>query len=169
MKKITAIITAVILLVIMSANVFAADPVYKAREVSITVNGQVHKLLGYEAPGGDPNGVKIRDLATLLNGTSKQFNVTFENDTVNIIPGEAYTPMGTELQQYNETAKDGAYSHHMFMLNGNYFGVEATLAEDYNYVSISSFLYVLGDIYMMFNEDGSVEIDTEAAPMMDVG
>lgn len=169
MKRIIAIITVITLLVIMSANVFAADPVYKPREVTVTVNGNVHKLLGYEVPGGDPNGVKIRDIAILLNGTSKQFNVTFENDIVNIIPGEAYTPMGTELRKFDGSGADGVYSTHTFMLNGSYCGTEATLAEDYNYISLGSFLYLIGDIYMMYNEDGSVEIDTEAAPMMDVG
>ena len=169
MKKLIAILTVIVLLVSMNASVFAADPVYKAREITITVNGKVHKLLGYEAPGGDPNGVKIRDVAVLLNGTSKQFNVTFNNDVVNIIPGEAYTPMGTELRKYDSSAKDGAYSTHTFMLNGDYCGVEATLAEDYNYVSLGSFLYLIGDIYIMYNEDGSVEIDTEAEPMSDVG
>jgi len=169
MKRLTAIITVITLLVIMSANVFAADPVYTAREITVTVNGKEYKLLGYEAPGGDPNGVKLRDVAVLLNGTSKQFNVTFENDIVNIIPGEAYTPMGTELQQYDPSAVDGAYSHHTFMLNGNYCGTEATLAADYNYVSLNSFLYMMGDIYIDYNEDGSVIIDTEAEPMSDVG
>lgn len=41
--------------------------------------------------------VKIRDVASVLNGTPAQFNVAWDG-AVNLIPGEAYVPNGSEMQ-----------------------------------------------------------------------
>lgn len=41
--------------------------------------------------------VKLRDVASVLNGTSAQFNVTWD-EGVNLVPGEAYVPNGSEMQ-----------------------------------------------------------------------
>ena len=41
--------------------------------------------------------VKLRDVASVLNGTSAQFNVTWDGG-VNLVPGEAYIPNGSEMQ-----------------------------------------------------------------------
>ena len=46
------------------------------------------------------NYFKLRDLAMLLNGTGAQFSVGWdaEQGVVSIVPGEAYTPIGGELE-----------------------------------------------------------------------
>ena len=160
MKKIIVLITAITLLLAMSICVFGAEPGYKPCEVNITVNGTAYTLLGYEVPGGQ-DGVKLRDIAYILNGTSKQFGVAFESGTVSITTGKPYTPMGTELAQYTGTEPSGFYSRHMFLLNGEYCAIEATLASDYNYVPLATFLYNSCGIIAIYNEDGSITIDTE--------
>lgn len=46
--------------------------------------------------GNDTNYVKLRDLAYVLNGTSAQFDVSWDG-SVNLLTGTAYTPNGTEM------------------------------------------------------------------------
>ena len=161
MKKILAFIMIAVLVSTMTMTAMANN-IYKAHEVNITVNGTKHTVLGYELPGS-PNGVKIRTIAAILNGTSKQFNVTFSDGVVDITPGQGYSPLGTEFEKYTGNEPDGVYSHHIFKVNGEYSGIEATLASDYNYVPLENFIYsVLGAVVMEFDENGNVIIDTEA-------
>ena len=158
MKRILSAILVVALMLGLSVCVFG-EYSYGAKEVTVNVNGETYKLLGYEVPGGDV-GVKVRDIAYLFNGTSKQFNVYFQEGYVHVVTGQPYAPIGIELQQYTGTEVKGAYSHHIFMLDGNYSGVEATLAADYNYVPLAYFSALLGAM-PIFNEDGSIKIDTD--------
>lgn len=168
MRKILSLITAIALLLTMTATVTAADPVYKSHEVTVYVNDKEYRLCGYDLPGGDPFGIKLRDIAVLFNGTSKQFNVGFENGTVTVIPGQPYTPIGTELQKFDGTVKEGVYSQHIFMMGGEYMGIEATLAEDYNYVSLNTIAYMF-EVVPVYNEDGSISLNTEVQPEMEWG
>lgn len=161
MKKIFGLIMSVALVSATTLTSFAAGE-YKAHEVNITVNGAQHSVLGYYAPGSD-NGVKIRTIAELLNGTRKQFNVVFSDGVVDIIPGEGYTATGSELEKYTGNEPDGNYSTHIFKVNGEYAGIESTLASDYNYVPIEVFIYnILGDVAIEYDEQGNIFIDTEA-------
>lgn len=157
MKKIISLLMAAMLIFAMCIS--ASAEMYEAREATIYVDGKEYKILGYENPTSQ-NCVKIRDIAMMLNGTSKQFNVTFENGVVNIIPGQPYTPIGAELQKYTGTEPVGAYSSHTFTTNGSYNGIEAVLAADYNYVPFEGFIYDITDFGVIYNEDGSVEFST---------
>lgn len=151
----------VVILSTMTLSAFA-EVEYMAHEINITVNGNQYTVLGYDVPGSR-NGVKIRTIAAILNGTSKQFNVTFNDNVVNIIPGEGYNRLGSEFDKFTGNEPGGKYSTHTFKLNGEYIGVEATLASDYNYVSLENFIYsILGEVVITYDESGNVIIDTEA-------
>lgn len=66
---------------------------------TITVNGTPVELTAYallDQNGGLTNYVRVRDIAALVNGTSAQFNVTWDN-CVNLICGEAYEANGSEF------------------------------------------------------------------------
>ena len=161
MKKILSLIIVVVVLSAMTLTAFA-EVEYMAHEVKITVNGTQHTVLGYNVPGSQ-NGVKIRTIAAILNGTSKQFNVTFNDGVVNIIPGEGYTQLGAEFETYTGNEPGGIYSTHIFKVNGEYAGIEATLASDYNYLPLENFIYsILGSVVINYDESGNVIIDTEA-------
>ena len=45
------------------------------------------------------NYFKLRDIAYILNGTGKQFEVTWDNDikAINLVPGKSYTAVGGEM------------------------------------------------------------------------
>ena len=62
----------------------------------LTVDGKAVQLNAYNINGN--NFVKLRDIAYLLNGTAKQFQVKFESssNSIFITPATAYTSVGQE-------------------------------------------------------------------------
>ena len=65
----------------------------------MTIDGAPVELPAYalkDENGYDTNYVKLRDVASLLNGTAARFEVGWDGN-VNIITGQPYTPNGTEL------------------------------------------------------------------------
>lgn len=69
------------------------------REQAITIDGKAVKFQAYalkDDKGNETNYVKLRDVASALNGTPAQFNVGW-NGSVNIETGTAYVPNGTEM------------------------------------------------------------------------
>lgn len=68
-------------------------------EATLLVNGTQMKVDSYSINGY--NYFKLRDVAMMVNGTTKQFNVGYDtaSGTVKIIPNAAYAPVGGELSQ----------------------------------------------------------------------
>ncbi len=76
-----------------------ADNIAYASTQSVNVDGKAVSFQMYalkDANGNPTNYIKIRDLASVLNGTKAQFGVGYDG-AVNLVPGEAYTPNGTEM------------------------------------------------------------------------
>ena len=67
----------------------------------ILIDGIEAKFDAYEI--NDNNYFKLRDLAYLLNGTAKQFEITWDedNDTIVITSGRPYTAIGGEMSNKN--------------------------------------------------------------------
>jgi len=63
----------------------------------VTVDGKEEAFEAYNINGN--NFFKLRDLAMVLNGTDKQFEVSWdgEKNAINITTGSSYTPEGNEL------------------------------------------------------------------------
>lgn len=83
----------------------------------VSVNGgEAQTLYAYNSSGF--NYIRIRDLAKLLNGTSRQFDVEYstEDYTVNIITGRPYTSDGTEMREIEEIKTAGQKSSGTFTL-----------------------------------------------------
>jgi hypothetical protein len=73
----------------------------------VSVNSRITQVYLYNIKGN--NYFKLRDLAMLLNGTDKQFEVSWdaENKAIALISGAAYTAVGGELA-YPATVTDKA-------------------------------------------------------------
>ena len=70
------------------------------RRQTIELDGRNITLQTYALPGsngGETNYVRLRDIASLLNGTNAQFGVDWDGNVI-IVPDEAYKPNGTEMQ-----------------------------------------------------------------------
>jgi len=66
---------------------------------SVSIDGKPVSFRMYalkDADGNPTNYIKVRDLASVLNGTAAQFNVTYDG-LVNLLPGKAYIPNGAEM------------------------------------------------------------------------
>lgn len=66
---------------------------------SVQVDGKAVTFQCYalkDASGNDTNYIKLRDVASVLNGTAVQFNVGWDG-AVNIETGKGYTPNGSEM------------------------------------------------------------------------
>jgi hypothetical protein len=67
------------------------------------------------------NYFKLRDLAMVVNGTDKNFEVSWdaEKNAVNLLPGKAYTPAGGELEATdNIKSKDAILTSSKLYVNG---------------------------------------------------
>ena len=76
----------------------AASIAYASTQI-VTIDGVPVELPAYalkDENGYATNYVKLRDVASLLNGTAAQFEVGWDG-SVNIITGQPYAPNGTEL------------------------------------------------------------------------
>jgi len=94
--RLGCLILAVAVLLSLSVGVFAAD--------SVTVSNQKLRIDGEEAPAvaynvNGNNYFRLRDIAYLLNGTGASFSVGYDaaSRSVTIVTGEAYEPVGGEL------------------------------------------------------------------------
>ena len=77
----------------------ASGKAYMRRQ-TIELDGHDVTLQTYALPGsngGETNYVRLRDIASLLNGTNAQFGVDWDGNVI-IVPDEAYKPNGTEMQ-----------------------------------------------------------------------
>lgn len=66
---------------------------------SVLVDGSPVEFQAYalkDANGNDTNYIKLRDVASVLNGTAVQFNVGWDG-AVNMETGKAYIPNGSEM------------------------------------------------------------------------
>jgi len=76
----------------------AAEVNAKPTSAKVLVNGQEVEFTAYNINGN--NYFKLRDIAMAVNGSEKQFEVTWdaENNAILLISGSAYTPVGGELE-----------------------------------------------------------------------
>ena len=77
-------------------------------EQKVSVNGgETQKLIAYNRGGF--NYIKIRDLAKLLNGTSSQFDVEYDETVgkINILTGKPYTVDENDIDEISEVKTAG--------------------------------------------------------------
>ena len=95
MKKLTALVLTLLLLVSLAVPAFAYTTVLSTQ--NLTVDGKPINCERYNIDGS--NYFKLRDLAYLLMGTPSEFGVGYDaaSNSVIISPGLPYEPNGSEL------------------------------------------------------------------------
>ena len=136
----------------------AAKTAYASTQ-AIEVDGQKVTFEAYalkDANGNDTNYIKLRDVASVLNGTAAQFQVGW-NGSVTITTGQAYTPNGSEM--HTPYSGDRAYQEASAatVVNGSPVELSAILLTDdagsgYTYYKLRDLGTALG-----FTVDWSVE------------
>lgn len=103
---------------------------------TVLVNGKSISFDAYSI--NDNNYFKLRDLAQALSGTEKQFEVTWDNEkqAINLISGEAYTPVGGELSAGDGKGKTAQPSTSAIFLDGQSIQLTAYTINENNYFKL---------------------------------
>lgn len=104
MKKIFVIAAATIFMAIPTISIFATNATPTAS--IILVDGTEVKVTTYNIDGY--NYFKLRDIAYMLNGTEKQFDVAYNGilDSIVLTSKQSYTPVGGEMAAINSETKE---------------------------------------------------------------
>ena len=124
----------------------------------VIINGRQVEFYAYEIYGN--NFFRLRDLAYALNGTEKQFDVTWNGSlgAVAITSGQSYTVIGGEMALGNSTGSfTPTPSNSRFMLDGEEITLTSYLINGNNFVRLRDVGAVL-DFWVGF--DGRVLVDT---------
>lgn len=107
-------------------------PIAYASTQSILVDGTPVTFEAYalkDASGNDTNYIKLRDVASVLNGTPAQFEVGWDG-AVNILTGQAYTPNGSEMSTPYSGNRAYETAAAETKVNGKAAALEAILIQD---------------------------------------
>jgi len=100
------------------------------------------------------NWLKLRDLAALLNGTGKQFEIGYDTqtNTITITTGRTYTPAGDELQTSFTSAPDAVSSPQKLYVDGKLISVAAYNIDGYNYFRLRD-IAILMEFNIIYDEE----------------
>ena len=117
---------------------------------SLNVNGGKMRGTDMYSIGGN-NYLKIRDIAALLNGTAKQFNISVDGRNVNLISGAAYVARGDEMTPNPNAEKTKtSESTYNFTLDGKSIELTAYMIAGSNYIRIRDVLRLF-NVYVGYN------------------
>jgi hypothetical protein len=164
MKKIvSALLMTVMLLSILPTTSMAANDSVTAvkTEARIEVDGKINLFNGYMINGN--NYVKLRDIASILTGTAKQFDVAWdgEKNAIRLLSGKPYTPVGGELAlTYIDETKRATPSTAKVYLDNNEIRLTAYTIDGNNYFKLRDLADTM-DFYIEWDEArGVVELET---------
>lgn len=102
----------------------------------VLVNGVVTTFDAYEINGN--NYFKLRDVAHVLSGTEKQFEVTWDGakSAINLIPNQAYTDVGGEMMAGSGKQQTAKLSTDTVYLNGKQVELTAYAINGNNYFKL---------------------------------
>ena len=144
-KKLLSAALAVAMALSVVPGAFAAEAVTASpTNDKLTVDGVERNPTVYKI--GDSNYFKIRDLAAVLNGTSKQFSVGYdgEKQSVTATPGQPYELTGTELTGAASSSQPAQASNDAIYVNGQRVEAEVYKIDGSNYFKLRDLGVALG-------------------------
>lgn len=114
----------------------SADITAKPTSSKVLVNGKDVSLDAYNINSN--NYCKIRDVAQILNGTGKQFEVVWDKDlqAVNMTSNQTYTPVGGELAKGDGSNKNATLNTAKIYLDGKAVSLTAYTINGNNYIKL---------------------------------
>ena len=138
-------------------------PIYEFRAepsaANLIINGEVMPLPAYLID--DYHYFKLRDVAYLLNGTEKQFGVSYDavTSTGILISGLPYESEGGELNDI-ENSRPYARSNTIIIINGYLCDFEIYIIDDNNYFRLRDLAELFDFSAVWIDETRTVVIET---------
>ena len=133
-KHISIILVLIMLFLFVPITVNAGEVTAAKVELTISVDGVNRRIDAYAID--NYNYFKLRDIAYVLSGTSKQFDVTWDGskNAINLVKGKAYTVVGNELAMlpYWEETKTAVPNTSSILLDGKEERLTAYTIDGYN-------------------------------------
>ncbi len=138
MRKLISIsILILMLFLLLPGAVHAAGETATKTTSKIMVDGKVKSFDAYNI--NNYNYFKLRDIAYVLSGTAKQFEVTWDGskNAINLISGKAYTAVGSEMEaSVGSSLKSATLSTSKVFLDGKEIKLTAYTIDGYNYFKL---------------------------------
>lgn len=133
----------------------------KPERLSMIVNGNKVELNAYNIENN--NYFNIRDLASVLNGSRRKFDIVWDNekDAINIVTGKEYSSMGEdEAVVKSDNIKSAYLSKSEIYLDGNKIEVTAYNIDNSNYFKLRDIAEHMDFNVLWDSTSGSIVIDT---------
>jgi hypothetical protein len=133
----------------------------KSTAAKVLMNGRAMTLEAYNI--NDNNYFKLRDIAMAINGTEKQFDVSWDgaNNTISLTANKAYTPIGGELSVSEiPIQKAAVITGSRIYLDGREIQLAAYNIGGYNYLKLQDIAEALDFSVAWDEKAGAIGIDT---------
>jgi hypothetical protein len=127
---------------------------------TVYVNGAEKNFEAYLIDGS--NYFKLRDLATVLNGTGKQFEVGYDPATqaITLTSGKPYAPVGGEMTQGDGKEKIATPTASKIYLDGKELSLTVYLINGNNFFKLRDLMKALDVGVTYDNTTRNIGIDT---------
>ena len=145
-KKLLAIALCIALLSVGAVPALADGdvprPVNPTRS-TVYINNELTAFEAYNIDGS--NYFKLRDLAYVLNGTEKQFEIGYDNGTkaITLASGKAYTAVGGEMEQGDGMPKTAMPTVSRVFLDGEELELTAYIISGNNFLQLRELMRAL--------------------------
>ena len=125
-------------------------------------DGEEAKIGGYLINAN--NYYKLRDLAALLNGTDKQFNIVFDDvkKQIALELGKPYEKLDTDLQEMKHDKTKAKMVTNTILVDGKEVELKAALIDRNNYVKLRDLGAVVGFNVAYNKETQAIIVDTKS-------
>ena len=126
------------------------------------LDGEEVKIGGYLINAN--NYYKLRDLAALLNGTDKQFNIVFDDvkKQIALELGKPYEKLDTDLQEMKHDKTTAKMVTNTILVDGKEVELKAALIDRNNYVKLRDLGAVVGFNVAYNKETQAIIVDTKS-------
>ena len=126
------------------------------------VNGKAVAFDAYNI--NNNNYFKLRDVAQIIRGTDKQFNVTWDGtkNDINLLSNEAYKTVGGELKSGDGKVKNATLSSSKIYKDGSLVSLTAYTINDNNYFKLRDLGETFNFNVSWDSKNNAIVIDTNS-------
>lgn len=154
MKKKISMLLAILMLITIIPTAFA-DGAKEMKAVKssqkITLDKEAVEVAAYNIAGS--NYLKLRDVAAIMSGKKKQFNIDYnaERKLIVVETGKPYTKLESDLKPIKEASAKAILSEKAIILNGDDEDIDTAFINETNYVKLRD-IAKIANFYVGYDE-----------------